>query len=106
MATWHTVASARDEWPDAPVDDDDGDDILTSLLAVAKEAVIAYAPTVTEPLIEIPDGYRDAQLVISQNNWNAKKQPSGFYDTDQTISAQWAPWHQLVRPKRGRPWVG
>ena len=48
MAEWHTVESARDEWPDAPVDyEDGGDDILTTLLAVSKEAVLAFAPVVT-----------------------------------------------------------
>lgn len=48
MAQWHTLESARDEWPDAPVDyEDGGDDILSTLLAVAKEAVVAFAPTIT-----------------------------------------------------------
>src|SRR6187431_100117 len=51
MATWHTVESARDEWPDAPSDyGDGGDDTLLTLLAVAKEAVIAYAPAT--PVVE------------------------------------------------------
>lgn len=44
MASWHTVDSAQDEWPDAPVDDDGGTDQLADLLAAAKDAVLAYAP--------------------------------------------------------------
>ena len=51
MATWHTVESARDQWADAPTDfGDSGDDTLLELLAVAKEAVLAYAPAT--PLVE------------------------------------------------------
>lgn len=43
MATWHTLDSARAEWVDAPLDDTH----LSNLLEVAKDAVLAYAPTPT-----------------------------------------------------------
>lgn len=41
MATWHNLESARAEWVDAPLDDTH----LGNLLEVAKDAVLAYAPT-------------------------------------------------------------
>jgi hypothetical protein len=110
MADWHTAASARDEWPDAPVDSDGGDARLESLLASAKEAVIAYAPAVSEPLEDIPDGYREAQLQQAQNMWNAgKASPSGDFDGGQysltTFPLDWAV-RQLIRPKTGKPVIG
>jgi hypothetical protein len=110
MAQWHTVASARDEWPDAPVDEDDGDDLLTSLLAVAQDAVIAYAPAVETPLTDIPDGYRHAQLMQARNVWNSSKaKPSGDFDGGEYgLSSFPLDWQvrQLIRPKRGKPWIG
>lgn len=110
MADWYTVEEARNEWVDAPVDEDDGDDLLTSLLTVAKEAVIAYAPSVDEPLVDIPEGYRQAQLQQAKNVWNSQKaSPSADYDGGQYgLSAFPLDWmvRQLIRPKRGRPWVG
>lgn len=55
MANWHTIESARDEWPDAPVDyEDGGDDTLAGLLAVAKDAVVAFAPVSN---LIVPDPY-------------------------------------------------
>jgi hypothetical protein len=112
MAIWHTVESARDEWPDAPTDyGDGGDDSLESLLAVAKEAVIAYAPAVDEELTTIPDGYRLAQLMQARNVWNSQKvSTAGDFDGGQYgISASYPlDWQvrQLIRPKQGRPRVG
>jgi hypothetical protein len=110
MADWHDVASARDEWVDAPVDEDDGDDILTGLLASAKAAVIAYAPAVEEPLTDIPEGYRQAQLMQARNIWNSgKASPSGDFDGGQyglsTFPLDWM-IRQLIRPKTGKPWIG
>ncbi len=113
MAQWHTVESARDQWPDAPSDyGDDGDDTLTTLLAVAQDAVIAYAPAVADPLTDIPDGYRHAQLMQARNVWNASKASAGGGDIDggqYGISAGFPlDWQvrQLIRPKHGRPWIG
>jgi hypothetical protein len=114
MATWHTVESARDQWPDAPSDfGDSGDDTLLELLAVAREAVLAYAPIppVTDPPAGpdvIPDGYRAAQLKAARNSWTtARVSQDGFADGGQFgLESQFLPWHQDVRPKRGRPWIG
>ena len=135
MATWHTVESARDQWPDAPSDfGDSGDDTLLELLAVAREAVIAYAsktptaaPTPVDPDAEygyghgpygdaqdppapeyIPDGWRSAQLKAARNSWTtARVSQDGFADGGQFgLESQFLPWHQDVRPKRGKPWIG
>jgi hypothetical protein len=113
MATWHTVETARDEWPDAPTDyGDGGDDSLGSLLAVAKEAVIAYAPAVEEALTDIPDGYRLAQLMQARNVWNSTvvsanrgEFDSGQYGLTASYPLDWQV-RQLIRPKQGRPRVG
>jgi hypothetical protein len=114
---WHTVESARDQWPDAPSDyGDDGDDTLLELLAVAKEAVLAYAPAVpvTEPPADpdvIPDGYRLAQLMQARNVWNSAKTSSssdldaGQYGISAGFPLDWQV-RQLIRPKTGKPWIG
>ena len=121
MAQWHTVASARDEWPDAPFDEDGGDNLLTSLLAAAQLAVVSYAPvqeggvTVTDEgyVVEadyvLTDGYRIAQLMQARNIWNSgKASPSGDFDGGQyglsTFPLDWQV-RQLIRPKRGRPHI-
>jgi hypothetical protein len=111
MATWHTVESARDQWPDAPSDfGDSGDDTLLELLAVAREAVVAYAPPPpadADPEV-IPDGYRTAQLKQARNAWTTQRvSQDGFADGGQFgLESQFLPWHQDVRPKSGRPWIG
>jgi hypothetical protein len=130
MATWHTIESARDEWPDAPSDyGDGGDGTLTTLLAVSKEAVLAYAPSSAAPpeptyiqdedgyIVEvdpadvIPDGWRAAQLMQARNVWNSSKSSSsGDLDGGQYGIAVGFPldWQvrQLIRPKTGKPWIG
>ena len=120
MAEWHTVASARDQWVDAPYDEDGGDDTLTELLDVAASAVLAFAPivpdtyTVTEegyivPVADawIPNSYRVAQLMQARNVWNSQKaSPSGAFDgSDYGITAYPLDWQirQLLRPKHGVP---
>ena len=112
MAEWHDLESARDEWPDAPTDyGDGGDDSLATLLAVAKEAVIAYAPAVEEALTTIPDSYRQAQLMQARNVWNSQKvSVGGDFDGGQYGLSAGFPldWQvrQLIRPKTGKPWIG
>jgi hypothetical protein len=106
MASWHTVDTARDEWVDAPFDADDGDTILVSLLSAAKDAVLAYAPTLVDPLV-VPDGYRIGQLMQARNIWNSTKaSPSGDFEGGQygltTFPLDWQV-RQLLRPKRGIP---
>ncbi len=96
---WHNLASARDEWADAPYDDVQ----LAELLDVAKGAVIAFAP-VSET---VPVNYRKAQLVQARNVWNAAKvAPSGdMGDGTYVITPRPLDWHvqQLLRPKKGVP---
>ena len=83
MAEWHTVETARDEWPGAPTDyGDGGDDSLVALLAVAKEAVIAYAPAVDEELTDIPEGYRVTtrpRLSIQPDIWQSAGSGRVYY---------------------------
>lgn len=106
MATWHDVASARDEWVDAPYDEDGGDDLLTSLLASARDAVLAYGPVLEDESI-IPEGWRVAQLMQTRNVWNSSKaSPTGDFDGGQyglsTFPLDWQV-KALIRPKRGKP---
>ena len=75
MATWHTPETARDQWVDAPLDDGQ----LQQLLDVAKQAVLAYAPVITDP--NPPTSYVVAQLMQARNVWNSgKATPSGDFD--------------------------
>lgn len=122
MATWHTVESAREQWPDAPVDEDGGDEQLTELLAVAKDAILAFAPVSTSPSLvvvddilvpsedDVPDGYRMGQLLQARNVWNSSRagaagdMDGGSYGLT-SFPLDWQV-RQLVRPKRGRPVVG
>jgi hypothetical protein len=128
MAEWHTVASARDQWVDAPTDDgEDEDASLTELLEAAKAAVLAYAPSLGEltivdgvitygqPVVDedgyivngtlesIPTTYRIAQLREARNQWNDSRQRSGYMDNNGEIQSMFLPWHGIVRPKQGKP---
>jgi hypothetical protein len=123
MAIWHTVESARDQWADAPYDEDGGDDTLTELLVVAQGAVLAFAPVLTESeddliLIDgilvpndgevIPTNYRVAQLMQARNVWNSSKASPGTGEFDNGsygLSSFPLDWQirQLLRPKQGRP---
>jgi hypothetical protein len=124
MATWHTVTSARNEWADAPYDEDGGDATLTELLAVAKAAVQAFAPDpATSPSfiivddilvpvddVTIPDGYRRAQLMQARNVWNSSRAGASgdFDDGSFGLSSFPLDWQvrQLIRPKRAVPVIG
>ena len=112
MADWYTVEEAREEWVDAPISDGvDEDALLTQLLAVAQDAVIAYAPAVEEALTDIPVGYRHAQLMQARNVWNSGKVSTsgdfdgGTYGLSAGFPLDWQV-RQLIRPKTGRPWIG
>lgn len=110
MASWHDVESARDRWVDAPLDDDQ----LQELLDVAQGQVIAYAPALPEPEegenLDIPAHYRTGQLMQARNIWNAQKvdAASGGMGED-TFVARPHPldWmvKQVLRPRRGVPHV-
>ncbi|MEX1079808.1 MAG: hypothetical protein WED09_11945 [Homoserinimonas sp.] len=110
MTTWHDIETARDEWVDAPLDDD----ALTTLLAVAKQQVLAYAPTLpaVDPPVEpeeIPDNYRYGQLEQAKNLWNAGRVDAGGGVGDDTFVVRPHPldWiiKQILRPRRAVPRV-
>lgn len=97
---WHTPESAREQWLEAP--DESDDPILAELLEVAREAVVAYAPELDDPLA-VPTSYRLAQLMQARSVWNAQRTgteavgPDGFairvYPLDKNI-------RQLLRPRQ------
>lgn len=103
MASWHTLETARDQWVDAPIDDA----TLGELLEVAKDAVLAYAPSAEdidaeEPEV-IPTAYRTAQLMQARNVWNSSQaSPTGYLDggsyTLTTFPLDWQV-KQLLRPR-------
>lgn len=112
MAEWHTLVSARDQWVDAPLNDEE----LQELLDVAQNAVLAYAPTLVEGALIIEDGivvvagpndipvsYRHAQLTQARNVWNSSKaSPSGDFDNGEYgLTSFPLDWQvkQLLRPR-------
>lgn len=107
MATWHDIESIRSAWDDAEQIEDD---ILGELLAVAREAVIAYAPKLSAGTTAIPTRYRVGQAAQVKNLWNATQAGPNGSIGDDTFAIQPRPldWHvkQILRPARGRPRVG
>lgn len=108
MAGWHTPDTARAQWVDAPLSDDD----LDELLSVAVEQVCAYGPhrDVSAESDEVPGNYRRAQLMQARNIWNAAKtDPAGVFGTDEFVIRPY-PFdkviRQLLRPRTGVPRVG
>lgn len=109
MTTWHDIESARDQWIDAPLDDD----VLEELLDVSVQQVIAYAPALAEPAegeeLDVPVNYRRAQLQQARNLWNASKvDPSGGIGGDDFVIRPFPlDWiiRQTLRPRRGVPRV-
>lgn len=65
---WHTLATARAQWHDAPR----LDVALHTLLAGARAQCEAYAPLLAAGA-PVPLGWRDAQLMQARNTWNASK---------------------------------
>lgn len=109
MATWHTLETARNEWADAPFDEDGGNAILTELLAIAQGDVLAFAPdgaTPPEP-DAVPDGWRRAQLMQAKNIWNADRAGASSDLDDGSFGLTSFPldWkvRQLIRPKTAVP---
>lgn len=98
-AGWHTIDSARAEWPDALEDDAR----LYDLLATARVQCEAYAPALP-PLAPVPVTYRAAQVLQARNIWNASRiDPGGstmgadgfqatVYPLDWTVA-------QMLRPR-------
>ena len=102
---WHTIDSARREWPGATSDDAR----LLELLDVSRIQVLEYAPEL-EDGATVPVNYKAAQLMQARNVWNAYQTdpnsnvygPDGFsvpvYPLDWSVK-------QMLRPKRAVPVV-
>ena len=86
---FHSLESARFAWPDAPWQNS----ILSDLLEVAKDQVLAYAPAdptdIDDGVIDggdagtdftVPTRYRVAQLLQVRNIWNVSKIDTGSGD--------------------------
>lgn len=105
MAVWHDIDSIRDVWTDADQIDDEH---LQELLEVARDAIVAYAPTLSSE--DIPTRYRVAQAAQVKNLWNAVMAGPNGSIGDDTFAIQPRPldWHvkQILRPAYGRPRVG
>ena len=99
---WHTLETARDQWTDAPYQDE----ILTDLLEIAQEQCLAYAP-LPDSNAPLATHYRVAQLMQARSIWNATKvSPSGdLGDGTYVITPKPLDWmiKQVLRPKRGVP---
>lgn len=97
---WHTLDSIRAEWPDTETIEDGP---LWTLLALARDQVLAYAPPLAEDA-PVPDRYREAQRIQARNVWNASKVSSdgGIGADDYVIRPFPLDWHvkQIIRPKR------
>lgn len=106
MATWWLTGAEGlfDVWPDAGTLDQA---VLTSLLEVAKEQVIIYAPAGTPTEGGIPERLALAQLRQAQNIHRAITVDGGGQIGDgegYAITTYPLDWHvkNLIRPKRGR----
>ena len=99
---WHTLATARAEWRDAP----DDDAVLFTLLDSAHTACIQYAPA-REDGTPVPLNFRQAQLVQTRDIWNAiKVNPDGQIGFDGMPRSVFPmSWHvkALLRPKTWPP---
>lgn len=115
MATWHDIESARDQWVDAPLDDER----LEELLTVACQQVVAYAPkSVREALEaddaapdEVPTNLRVAQLMQARNIFNAQRVDAasgGMGEDTFMVRPHPLDWmvKQIIRPRTGVPRVG
>jgi hypothetical protein len=114
MAEWHDVESVRDQWVDAPLDDE----LLDELLENAKGQVIAYAfksvreayeaATEEEPF-DVPANLRLAQRRQTENLWTAGNVDSGGAMGEDTFVRTPHPldWHvkQIIRPRSAVPRV-
>ena len=81
MASWYTLDEARDDWPGAPLDDDQ----LQLVLDVSQDECVAFAPLPADydPDVDVPDGHRWAHLAHARNIWNAQKaNPAGTLGDD------------------------
>lgn len=93
---WHTLATARREWDDAP----DSDVTLYELLDVARVACLSFAPSI-DPA---PTHYRKGQLMQARAIWTASRATNGDRMGDENFGVTVFPldWNvkQTLRPKR------
>lgn len=103
--TWITITEARDQWPDAPMDDDR----LQQMLDAAHAQVVAYAPALADGAA-VPANYREAELLqlmaLGQATARNGDDVVGFGDG---FAIRVRPLGQdvksLLRPRRGKPVV-
>lgn len=99
---WHTITTAREDWPDAP----DSDRRLAELLAVARDQCEAFAPRIAAPNWP-PAGYRLAQLTQARNLWNGSRVDAGGAAGIDGFALAPFPldWQvkQMLRPRNPRP---
>ena len=100
---WHTLDSLRDDWTDA---EDISDVMLWSVLELAREQVLEFAPVVAvdDP---VPSRYVDAQRIQARNIVTAGRvsPDGGSGEGDFVIRPFPLDWHvrQILRPKSARP---
>jgi hypothetical protein len=131
MAQWHTSETLLTAWADAEQVEES---VLLDLIEVAKEAIVAYAPSPAGtnnygewveddenpgifywseselPFGEIPSSWRMAHLVHIKNLWNASRvSADGTTGLNGEFVIQPRPldWHvkQILRPARAVPIV-
>lgn len=99
---WHTLASARELWADAPDDDVQ----LFELLDSAHTACVEFAPVI-DGAKPIPSNYRQAQLLQARAVWNSTKANAQDQIGGDGMAVTVFPldWNvkQLLRPKKGMP---
>lgn len=80
---WHTPQTARAFWTDAARLSDEQ---VTAYLAVARSAVLAFAPLPDDATV-IPETYLLAQVMHARNVANAAKGATGPVDPDTGYAA-------------------
>lgn len=103
---WHNLATAREDWRDAP----DSDVKLYTLLYLARDAVEAYAPKLADGAT-VPLPWVQAQLLQARNHWNAARVDpanAGLGDDQFTLTPFPLDWNvrQIIRPKTAVPVIG
>lgn len=96
--TWHSLESARDEWEDAPLNDER----LASLLEAARGRVVRWAgwqPGATN----VPSNFREGQLRVAINLWNSERDSEASSDGEFQFTPRMLEWKTLV--PRGRAHV-
>lgn len=102
--TWATLEDVREDWSDAPLDDDR----LQRKLDTAHEQCLAYAPVLAADA-PVPAGYVEAEIVQTRENWNAGQREGDVIGYGDGFAIRVRPLGQdvksMLRPRRGRPVV-